>query len=39
MKKDNKSKLKGKISTKKEVKETIDMFKSISGELRSWSWN
>ena len=34
-----KAKLKGKISTKKEDKETIDMFKSISGELRSWSWN
>ena len=32
MKKDGKSKVKGKISTKKEAKETIDMFKSISGE-------
>ena len=32
MKKDDKSKLEGKISTKKEAKETIDMFKSISGE-------
>ena len=32
MKKDDKSKLKGKISTKKEAKETIDMFKSIGGE-------
>ena len=32
MKKDGKRKLKGKINTKKEAKETIDMFKSISGE-------
>ena len=32
MKKMVKAKLKGKISTKKEDKETIDMFKSISGE-------
>ena len=32
MKKDDKTKLKGKTSTKKEAKETIDMFKSISGE-------
>ena len=32
MKKDGKSKVKGKISTKKEAKETIDMFKSISDE-------
>ena len=32
MKEDDKTKLKGKISTKKEAKETIDMFKSISGE-------
>ena len=32
MKKDDKTKLKGKISTKKEAKETIDMFKSIGGE-------
>ena len=34
-----KAKLKDKISTKKEDKETIDMFKSISCELRSWSLN
>ena len=32
MKKDGKRKLRGKISTKKEAKETIDMFKSINGE-------
>ena len=32
MKKDDKTKLKGKISTKKEAKETIDRFKSVSGE-------
>ena len=32
MKKDDETKLKGKINTKKEAKETIDMFKSISGE-------
>ena len=32
MKKDNKRKVKGKISTKKEAKETIDKFKSVSGE-------
>ena len=32
MKEDDKTKLKGKISTKKEAKETIDMFKSIGGE-------
>ena len=32
MKEDDKTKLKGKISTKKEAKETIDKFKSVSGE-------
>ena len=32
MKKDNETTLKGKISTKKEAKETIDKFKSVSGE-------
>ena len=32
MKKDGKRKLRGKISTKKEAKETIDKFKSVSGE-------
>ena len=32
MQKDDKTKLKGKISTKKEAKEAIDKFKSISGE-------
>ena len=32
MQKDDKTKLKGKISTKKEAKETIDKFKSVSGE-------
>ena len=32
MKKDGKRKLGGKISTKKEAKETIDKFKSVSGE-------
>ena len=32
METDNKTKLKGKISTKKEAKETIDKFKSVSGE-------
>ena len=32
METDNKSKLKGKINTKKEAKETIDIFKSVSGE-------
>ena len=32
MKEDDKTKLKGKINTKKEAKETIDMFKSIGGE-------
>ena len=32
MEKDDKTTLKGKISTKKEAKETIDKFKSVSGE-------
>ena len=32
MEKDDKTKLKGKISNKKEAKETIDKFKSVSGE-------
>ena len=32
MKKDDETKLKGKISTKKEAKETIDKFKSVSVE-------
>ena len=32
METDNKSKLKGKINTKKEAKEAIDKFKSVSGE-------
>ena len=32
METDNKTKLKGKINTKKEAKETIDKFKSVSGE-------
>ena len=32
MKKEGKTKLKGKINTKKEAKETIDKFKSVSGE-------
>ena len=32
MEKDGKRKLRGKISTKKEAKETIDKFKSVSGE-------
>ena len=32
MKKDNKRKVKDKISTQKEAKETIDMLKSISGQ-------
>ena len=32
MKKDGKRKLRGKISTKKEAKETIDKFKSVNGE-------
>ena len=32
MEKDDKTKLKGKISNKKEAKEAIDKFKSVSGE-------
>ena len=32
METDNKSKLKGKINTKKEAKEAIDKFKSVNGE-------
>ena len=32
METDNKTKLKGKINPKKEAKETIDKFKSVSGE-------